>query len=124
MANYVKAIEFDSPFHQKQVIYLSSLVNVFLQSLQAVSHVMRSIELEFQKNQTALDIKVTLAIYKHNFTSSAQAPLVQVIYDKLDHSNPTVVQCCLNILLSGTEKGWIQFTSVLNGLLNVMPTTR
>ena len=69
MANYVKAIEFDSPFHQKQVIYLSSLVNVFLQSLQAVSHVMRSIELEFQKNQTALDIKVTLAIYKHHFTS-------------------------------------------------------
>lgn len=91
MANYVKAIEFDSQLHQKQ----------------AVAHVMRSIELEFQKNRTALDLKT---------------PLVQVIYDKLDHSKSSVALCCSNILLTGAERGWIHFTGVLNGLLNLMPT--
>lgn len=91
MANYVKAIEFDSQLHQKQ----------------AVAHVMRSIELEFQKNRTALDFKT---------------PLVQVIYDKLDHSKSSVALCCSNILLTGAERGWIHFTGVLNGLLNLMPT--
>lgn len=85
---------------------------------------MRSIELEFQKNRTALDLKVAIALIICYFSNPIQTPLVQVIYDKLDHSKSSVALCCFNILLTGTERGWIHFTGVLNGLLNLMPTAR
>lgn len=125
MANYVKAIEFDSQLHQKQVkVYFLVVCNRFV-LVQAVSHVMRTIELEFQKKQATLDFKVTIAITNLiNFINYIQTPLVQTIYDKLSHSNSSVVQCCCDILLIGTEKGRIHFTGFLNGLLNIMPTTR
>ncbi|XP_065912332.1 focadhesin-like isoform X2 [Dysidea avara] len=92
MAGHVKTIEFDSQVHQKQTS----------------AHVIRSIELEFRKTQTVLDLKV---------------PLIQSIYDKLSHSSGTVVQCCCHILLTGAEQRWIHLTGLLNGLLNVMPST-
>jgi len=85
---------------------------------------MRGIELEFQKNQATLDLKVRITINYFKLLVYIQVPMVQMIYDKLDHANSSVVQCCCNVLFTGAERGWIQFTGFVNGLLNIMPTTR
>jgi len=53
-----------------------------------------------------------------------QVPLIQSIYDKLGHTSVTVVQCCCHILLTSVEQGLLHLTGLLNGLLNIMPSTR
>jgi len=91
--------------------------------LQTSVHVIHNIEFEYKKTQTVLDLKVIGKVMLL-ILQPMQAPLIQSIYDKLGHSSGTVVQSCCHILLAGAEQGWIHLTGLLNGVLNIIPSTR